>query len=133
LSPKEIGMYQDPYSDFGRLSLELWRAGRLVVDTGMHEKKWTHQQAIDYLKQNTSNSEGDCIDSINRYIVMPGQATAYKIGMLKILELREKARKQLGNKFDIRQFHEVVLTKGAVPLDLLEKLVDRWIKMKQKS
>jgi uncharacterized protein (DUF885 family) len=133
LSPKEIGMYQDPYSDFGRLSLELWRAGRLVVDTGMHEKKWTRQQAIDYLKQNTSNSEGDCIDSINRYIVMPGQATAYKIGMLKILELREKARKQLGNKFDIRQFHEVVLTNGAVPLDILEELVDRWVKTKQKS
>jgi uncharacterized protein (DUF885 family) len=133
LSPKEIGMYQDPYSDFGRLSLELWRAGRLVVDTGMHEKKWTRQQAIDYLKQNTSNSEGDCIDSINRYIVMPGQATAYKIGMLKILELREKARKQLGNKFDIRQFHEVVLTKGAVPLDILEELVDRWVKTKQNS
>jgi uncharacterized protein (DUF885 family) len=133
LSPKEIGMYQDPYSDFGRLSLELWRAGRLVVDTGMHEKKWTRQQAIDYLKQNTSNSEGDCIDSINRYIVMPGQATAYKIGMLKILELREKARKQLGNKFDIRQFHEVVLTNGAVPLDILGELVDRWVKTKQKS
>src|SRR2546430_7667461 len=79
LTPKEIGMYQDPYSDFGRLSLELWRAGRLVVDTGLHSKKWTRQQAIDYLKQNTPNAETDCIDSINRYIVMPSQATAYKI------------------------------------------------------
>jgi uncharacterized protein (DUF885 family) len=130
LTPKEIGLYQDPYSDFGRLSLELWRAGRLVVDTGLHSKRWTRQQAIDYLKQNTPNAETDCIDSINRYIVMPSQATAYKIGMLKILELREKAKKQLGDKFDIRQFHEVVLTNGAVPLDVLEKLVDRWIKAK---
>jgi uncharacterized protein (DUF885 family) len=131
LTPKEIGMYEDPYSDFGRLSLELWRAGRLVVDTGLHEKKWTREQAIDYLKQNTSNSEADCVDSINRYIVMPGQATAYKIGMLKILELRERAKKRLGNKFDLRQFHEVVLTNGAVPLDLLEELVEDWIKSKQ--
>ena len=130
LTPKEIGMYEDPYSDFGRLALELWRAGRLVVDTGLHAKKWTRQQAIDYLKQNTSNSEADCVDSINRYIVMPSQATAYKIGMMKILELREKAKKQLGDKFDLRQFHEVVLTNGAVPLDVLEELVDRWIKSK---
>jgi uncharacterized protein (DUF885 family) len=129
--PKEIGMYRDPYSDFGRLALELWRAGRLVVDTGIHHKKWTRQQATDYLKQNTPNSEADCIDSINRYIVMPSQATAYKIGMIKILELREKAKKQLGNKFDIHQFHDVVLTNGALPLDVLEELVDRWIKSKQ--
>ena len=130
-TPKEIGLYWDPYSDFGRLSLELWRAGRLVVDTGIHHKKWTRQQAIDYLKQNTPNSEADCIDSINRYIVMPGQATAYKIGMIRILELREKAKKQLGTKFDIHQFHDVVLTNGALPLDVLEELVDRWIKSKQ--
>jgi uncharacterized protein (DUF885 family) len=128
LLPKEIGFYQDPYSDFGQLALELWRAARLVVDTGLHSKRWTREQAIDYLKQNTSNAEADCVDSINRYIVMPSQATAYKIGMLKILELREKAKKQLGNKFDIRQFHEVVLTSGAVPLDVLEELVDRWVK-----
>jgi uncharacterized protein (DUF885 family) len=131
--PKEIGMYRNPYSDFGRLALELWRAGRLVVDTGIHHKKWTRQQAIDYLKQNTPNAEADCIDSINRYIVMPSQATAYKIGMLKILELREKAKKQLGNKFDIHQFHDVVLTNGALPLDVLEEFVDRWIKSKQVS
>jgi len=123
-------MYQDPYSDFGRLSLELWRAGRLVVDTGIHAKKWTRQQAIDYLEQNTPNAETDCIDSINRYIVMPSQATAYKIGMLKIQELREKAKKQLGQKFDLRQFHEVVLTNGPVPLDILESLVDAWVKSK---
>ena len=129
--PKEIGMYRDPYSDFGRLALELWRAGRLVVDTGIHDKKWTRQQAIDYLKQNTPNSEADCIDSINRYIVMPSQATAYKIGMIKILELRESAKKQLGSKFDLRQFHDVVLTNGALPLDVLEQLVEQWIKSKQ--
>src|SRR5437762_416090 len=131
LTPKEIGMYQDPYSEFGRLSLELLRAARLVVDTGMHAKKWTRDQAIDYLKQNTPNSEGDCVDAINRYIVMPSQATAYKIGMLKILELHEKAKHELGTKFDIRQFHDVVLTNGALPLDVLEDLVNRWIKSKQ--
>jgi uncharacterized protein (DUF885 family) len=131
LAPREIGMYRDPYSDFGRLALELWRAGRLVVDTGIHDKKWPRQQAIDYLKQNTPNSEADCVDAINRYIVMPSQATAYKIGMIKILELREKAKKQLASKFDIRQFHDVVLTTGALPLDVLEELVDRWIKSKQ--
>jgi uncharacterized protein (DUF885 family) len=130
LTPKEIGMYRDPYSDFGRLALELWRAARLVVDTGIHSKRWTRQQAIDYLKQNTSNSEADCIDSINRYIVMPGQATAYKIGMIKILELRKKAKEQLGSKFDIRQFHDVVLKNGPVPLDVLEELVNSWIKSK---
>jgi len=131
LTPKEIGLYEDPYSDFGRLSLELWRAGRLVVDTGIHSKRWTREQAIDCLVKNTPNTEADCTDSINRYIVMPSQATAYKIGMLKILELREKAKKSLGDKFDIRQFHEVVLSNGSVPLDVLEELVDRWIKSKQ--
>jgi uncharacterized protein (DUF885 family) len=131
LTPKEIGLYADAYSDFGRLSLELWRAGRLVVDTGIHSKRWTRDQAIDYLIKNTPNTEADCTDSINRYIVMPSQATAYKVGMLKILELREKAKKSLGDKFDIRQFHEVVLGNGSVPLDVLEELLDRWIKSKQ--
>src|SRR5437773_10474945 len=130
MAPKEIGMYRNTYSDFGRLALELWRAGRIVVDIGIHDEKWTRQQAIDYLKQNTPNSEADCIDSINRYIVMPGQATAYKIGMIRILELREKAKKRLGNKFDLRQFHDVMLTSGALPLDVLEELVDRCIKSK---
>jgi uncharacterized protein (DUF885 family) len=131
LLPKEIGMYRDPYSDFGRLALELGRAARLVVDTGIHDKKWTREQAIDYLKQYTPNSEADCVDSINRYIVTPGQATAYKIGMIKILELREKAKKQLGSKFDIRQFHDAVLTNGALPLDALEEVVERWVESKQ--
>ncbi|HYJ04649.1 MAG TPA: DUF885 domain-containing protein [Chthoniobacterales bacterium] len=133
LIPKEMGLYQDPYSDFGRLGLELWRAGRLVVDTGIHHKKWTRQQAIDYLKKNTPNAEGDCVEAINRYIVMPSQATAYKIGMLKILELREKAKKELGAKFDLRQFHDVVLTNGPVPLETLEELVARWVKSKSSS
>jgi len=131
LTPKEIGLYADPYSDFGRLSLELWRAGRLVVDTGIHSKRWTREQAIDYLAKNTPNTEADCTDSINRYIVMPSQATAYKVGMLKILELRDKAKKSLGDKFDIRQFHEVLLSNGSVPLDVLQELVDRWIKSKK--
>jgi uncharacterized protein (DUF885 family) len=102
-----------------------------VVDTGIHSKRWTRKQAIDYLVKNTPNTEADCIDSINRYIVMPSQATAYKVGMLKILELREKAKKSLGDKFDLRQFHEVVLGNGSVPLDVLEELVDHWIKSKQ--
>ncbi len=131
LLPKEIGMYRDPYSDFGRLALELGRAARLVVDTGLHDKRWTRQQALDYLKQNTPNAEADCVDSINRYIVTPGQATAYKIGMMKILELRAKAEEQLGSKFDIREFHEAVLANGALPLDALEEVVDRWIKSKK--
>ena len=133
LLPKEMGLYQDPYSDFGRLALELWRAARLVVDTGLHHKRWTRQQAIDYLIKNTPNAQADCVEAINRYIVSPSQATAYKIGMLKILELRAKAKKELGAKFDLRQFHDVVLTNGPVPLDILEELVDRWIKSKQGS
>lgn len=133
LLPKEFGFYQDPYSDFGRLSMELWRACRLVVDTGIHSKHWTRQQAIDYLKQNTPNSEGDAINSIERYIVMPSQATAYKIGMLKIVELREKAKKALGPKFDIREYHDLVLKSGALPLAVLEQQVDRWIKAKQSA
>ncbi|MBU1618427.1 MAG: DUF885 domain-containing protein [Gammaproteobacteria bacterium] len=125
--PKEIGMYQDPYSDFGRLAMELWRACRLVVDTGLHNKKWTREQAIQYLVDTTPNSKGEAVNAIERYIVMPGQATAYTVGMLKMLELREKAKTALGDKFDIRQFHDVVLKNGAVPLDVLEQLVDQYI------
>ncbi len=127
LTPKEMGFYQDPYSDFGRLAMELWRAARLVVDTGIHSKKWTREEAIGYLKQNTPNPEGDVVKAIERYIVLPGQATAYKVGMLKIVELREKARKELGDQFDVRAFHDVVLANGAVPLNVLEDLVDEWI------
>ena len=125
--PKEIGMYEDPYSDFGRLAMELWRACRLVVDTGIHAKKWNRQEGIDYYKTNTPNAERDAVKMVERHIVMPGQATAYKIGMLKILELRAKAKKALGDRFDIREFHEVVLTNGAVPLNILEELVEEYI------
>jgi uncharacterized protein (DUF885 family) len=131
LIPKEMGLYQNPYSDFGRLSMELLRAARLVVDVGIHSKKWTREQAIRYFTENTPNSEYDCRKEIERYIVWPSQATAYKIGMLKILELRETAKKQLGKKFDIREFHEVLLTNGAVPLNVLQELVDEWINQKQ--
>ncbi len=125
--PKEMGLYEDPYSDFGRLAMELWRACRLVVDTGIHAKKWTRQQAIDYLQKNTPNPEGDVVKAIERYIVMPSQATAYKVGMLKILQLRHTAQEKLGDQFDIRQFHDVVLRNGAVPLNVLESLVNDWI------
>ncbi|MDX1391996.1 MAG: DUF885 domain-containing protein, partial [Rheinheimera sp.] len=127
LLPKEIGLYQDPYSDFGRLAMELWRACRLVVDTGIHAKKWTREQAIAYLLENTPNTPTAVEKAIERYIVMPSQATAYKIGMIKILELRQKAKTALGEKFDIRAFHSTLLKNGPVPLDVLELLVDEYI------
>jgi uncharacterized protein (DUF885 family) len=127
LLPKEIGLYQNPYSDFGRLAMELWRACRLVVDTGIHAKKWTREQAIQYLTDNTPNTATAAEKAIERYIVMPSQATAYKIGMMQLLELRDKAKTALGAKFDIRQFHSTVLKNGAVPLDVLEQLVDEYI------
>jgi uncharacterized protein (DUF885 family) len=133
LLPKDIGLYQDPYSDFGRLAMELWRACRLVVDTGIHAKKWTREQAIQYLADNTPNARTEAENSIERYIVMPSQATAYKIGMIKIVQLRDKAKTALGDKFDIREFHDVVLKNGAVPLDVLESLVDAYIKGKQSA
>ena len=130
--PKEIGFYKDPYSDFGRLAMELWRSCRLVVDTGIHAKKWTRQEGIDYYKENTPAAESACGKMVERHIVMPGQATAYKIGMNKILELREKAKERLGEKFDIRGFHDVVLTDGALPLTVLESRVDAWIKSQKR-
>jgi uncharacterized protein (DUF885 family) len=125
--PKEIGFYQDPYADFGRLAMELWRACRLVVDTGMHNKKWDRTKSIAYYMNNTPNAESDAIKMVERHAVMPSQATAYKIGMLKIVQLRAKAKQQLGDKFDIRQFHDVVLTNGAVPLNVLEDMIDDYI------
>jgi uncharacterized protein (DUF885 family) len=125
--PLEMGFYEDPYSNFGRLAMELWRAARLVVDTGLHHEQWTREEAIDWLVENTPNSRGDSTRAIERYIVMPGQATAYMIGMIKILELREDAQERLGDRFDIREFHEVVLRDGAVPLEVLEELVDQWV------
>ncbi|WP_233205241.1 DUF885 domain-containing protein [Alkalicaulis satelles] len=125
--PLEMGFYEDPYSNFGRLAMELWRAARLVVDTGLHHKRWSRDEAVEWLVENTPNPRGDAERAIERYIVMPGQATAYMIGMLKILELREDARERLGDAFDIREFHEVVLRDGAVPLAVLEDLVDAWV------
>jgi uncharacterized protein (DUF885 family) len=128
--PKEMGFYTDPYSDFGRLAMELWRACRLVVDTGIHAKKWTREHGIDYYMNNTPNVEADVVKMVERHIVMAGQATGYKIGMLKILELREKAKSTLGNAFDIREYHDVVLTNGRLPLNILERQVDKWIASK---
>ena len=124
---KDMGAYTDPYSDFGRLQMELWRAGRLVVDTGIHRKRWSREQAMAWLKENTPNPEGDIEKAIERYIVYPGQATAYMIGKLKIMELRGRARAELGEKFDIKGFHDAVLTSGPVPLDLLEENVNAWV------
>ncbi|MGH1374096.1 MAG: DUF885 domain-containing protein [Cellvibrionaceae bacterium] len=126
--PKEMGFYQDPYSDFGRLAMELWRACRLVVDTGIHSKQWSREKAIQYLADNTPNPQGDIEKAIERYIVLPSQATAYKIGMLKIQELRQQAEQQLGDKFDIRQYHDLVLKNGPLPLTALEVEVNNWIK-----
>ncbi len=128
--PKEIGMYKDPYSDFGRLSYKLWRAARLVTDTGIHQKRWTREQAIDYLKANTPASESEIVGSVERYIVMPAQATAYMIGMLKFAELREKAHERLGKSFNLKEYHDEVLRHGSVPLDILEKLIEEWIEKK---
>ena len=129
--PKEIGFYSDPYSDFGRLAMELWRSCRLVVDTGIHAKKWTREEGIDYYSQNKHAAESACVKMVERHIVMPGQATAYKIGMKKILDLREQAKQQLGEDFDIAEFHDVVLTNGPLPLTVLEDLVNEWISSKQ--
>jgi uncharacterized protein (DUF885 family) len=124
---KEMGAYQDPYSDFGRLGAEIWRAIRLVVDTGLHAKGWTEEEAVQYFLANSPTSEGQIRAEIRRYIVMPGQATAYKVGMLKIQELRARAEAALGARFDIRGFHDTVLGGGALPLSILERRVDDWI------
>jgi len=127
---KEMGFYEDPYSDFGRLASELWRACRLVVDTGIHmdDKRWTRAQAIAYLSENTPNGATDIENSVERYIVDPGQAAAYKIGMEKILDLREGAKAALGEKFDLKAFHNAVLSSGAVPLTILSEIVGDWVK-----
>ncbi|MCW5724084.1 MAG: DUF885 domain-containing protein [Maricaulaceae bacterium] len=124
---KDMGFFEDPYQDFGRLSYEVFRAARLVVDTGIHHHRWTRQQAMDYMLENTPMTRGDLDSEVMRYIVWPGQAVSYKIGMLTILELRERARAELGEAFDIRGFHDVVLGSGSVPLSLLEELVEAWI------
>ena len=123
----EMGMYIDPYNNIGRLQAELFRGVRLVVDTGIHAQRWSREKAIDYMVRNTGMAESDVIAEIERYFVMPGQATAYKVGMTKILELRDKAEQTLGEKYDIRDFHRVVLNNGSVPLNILEELVDKYI------
>lgn len=128
---KEMGAYQDPYSDFGRLSTEIWRAIRLVVDTGIHAKGWSEQQAVDYFLDNSPMAEGAIRSEVQRYIVVPGQATSYKIGMMKILELREHAKAELGDRFDIREFHDTVLGGGALPLEILERRVDEWVESRR--
>jgi uncharacterized protein (DUF885 family) len=125
---KEMGGYENPYYDFGRLVNEIWRAIRLVVDTGLHSKGWTEADAIKYFSENSSIAKGAIIAEVQRYMVMPGQATSYKIGMLKIQELRKKAEDELGDKFDIKGFHDTILGGGALPLELLERRVNDWIK-----
>ena len=127
LLAKEMGAYQDDFSDFGRLVNEMWRAVRLVVDTGLHTKGWTEEQAIAYFKEKTPIAEEAIISEVRRYLVLPGQATAYKIGMLKIIELRENAKKVLGERFDIRGFHDTILGGGAMPLAILERRVNNWV------
>jgi len=123
----DVGFYQDPYANFGRLSYEMWRACRLVVDTGMHAKGWTRRQAIDFMKENTALSEHNIEAEVDRYITWPGQALAYKIGQLKFKELRARASSELGPKFDLRRFHDELLGAGALPLSLVEERIDRWI------
>lgn len=127
LLSKEMGAYNNPYSDFGRLITEMWRAIRLVVDTGLHSKGWSEMQARQYFYDNSPIAEGQVISEVRRYLVWPGQATAYKMGMLKIMELRAKAKDVLGDKFDIRGFHDAVLGGGAVPLPVLERVINDWI------
>jgi uncharacterized protein (DUF885 family) len=124
---KEMGFYQDPYSDFGRLTAEAWRAIRLITDTGLHAKKWTREQAIDFFRDNSMLSERDIVKEIERYICWPGQATSYMVGQQKILDLRERAKAALGPRYDIRGFHDAVLKDGALPLDVLEQQVDAYI------
>lgn len=124
---KDMGFYTDPYSDFGRLAMELWRACRLVVDTGIHANKWSREKAIQYLIDNTPNPKGDAVKAIERYIAMPGQATAYMVGKLKIMELRANAKAELGGKFDIRGFHDEILKDGPVPMSVLEDKINAWV------
>lgn len=130
---EEMGLYDDPYSKFGELTYDMWRAVRLVIDTGIHTQRWDRQKAIDYFMDNAPRGELDVTNEVDRYIAWPGQALAYKIGQLKIRELRERARRELGPRFDLREFHEVVLRNGALPLGVLEKLVDDWIREKKEG
>ena len=124
---KDVGLYQDPYSDYGRLEGDIMRAVRLVVDTGVHSQHWTRQQMVDYFHDHSAIDETSIQAEVDRYVAWPGQALAYKIGQLKILELRDRAQKALGAKFDLRQFHDQVLDSGALPLDVLSDRIDAWI------
>jgi uncharacterized protein (DUF885 family) len=128
---KDLGLYQDPYSDYGRLEGDIMRAVRLVVDTGVHSQHWTRQQMVDYFHDHSATSETEVQSEVDRYIAWPSQALAYKIGQLKILELRERAKKALGDKFDLRGFHDQVLDAGALPLDVLSDRIDAWIASQQ--
>jgi uncharacterized protein (DUF885 family) len=124
-----MGLYKDdPYSKFGQLTYEMWRAVRLVVDTGIHAMEWDRARAIKYFMDNTAKTENDVTNEVDRYISSPGQALAYKMGELKIKELRQRAQQALGDKFDLRDFNDVVLHSGALPLNILEANVDAWIK-----
>ena len=131
----EMGFYKDPYSRFGALTYDMWRAVRLVVDTGMHYKGWTRQQAIDFFRDNAAKTQQDIVNEIDRYISWPGQALAYKIGQLKILELRHKAEQALGDDFDVRAFHDTLLGGGALPMEILETRMNRWLaeQLKQRN
>lgn len=128
----ELGLYKDPYSKFGRLTYEMWRACRLVIDAGIHSKGWTREQAVDFLASNSALSLHEVNTEVNRYITWPGQALSYKIGELKIIELRRKAEKELGEKFDVRKFHDVLLSQGSVTLSILELIVNDWIEQQKK-
>jgi len=130
---KEMGGYEDPYSEFGRLQSEMWRAIRLVVDTGIHAKGWTEDEAVTYCLENSPNPETVARSEVQRYFVLPGQATSYKVGMIRIQELRAHAEEVLGDDFDIRGFHDTVLGGGAVPLNILETRVNNWIASVQEA
>jgi uncharacterized protein (DUF885 family) len=124
---KDVGFYQDPYSDYGRLEGDIWRAVRLVVDTGVHSQHWTRQQMVDYFHEHSGVGETDVQAEVDRYIAWPAQALGYKVGQLRLLALRAKAQQALGDRFDLRAFHDQLLDSGALPLDLLEQRIDSWI------
>jgi prolyl oligopeptidase len=127
----DMGLYDDPYSKFGQLTYEMWRAVRLVVDTGIHYMRWDRQKAIDFFLENAAKKELDIINEVDRYIAWPGQALAYKIGELKIKELRQRASRELGQNFDLREFHDAVLKSGPLPMDALEAQINSWIASKK--
>jgi uncharacterized protein (DUF885 family) len=129
---QEVGRYQDPYSNYGRLENEMWRAIRLVIDTGVHQKRWSREQMVDYFHRYTAMDEPNVQSEVDRYIAWPGQALAYKLGQLEILKLRDKTRQTLGPNFDLRTFHDEVLGNGALPLDVLDSEVESWITLQEK-